>query len=106
MIPTDMEQVLENLDRRLARIEQILPTLATKEELQAVGTRAQAQIESLHDDVRIIAEGYQSLDGNARTLHSNVRSLHSDVRSLHSDVRSLTHGLTSLTTRLERKGVI
>ena len=26
---------LENLDRRLARVEQILPTLATKEELRA-----------------------------------------------------------------------
>ena len=26
---------LKNLDRRLARVEQILPTLATKEELQA-----------------------------------------------------------------------
>lgn len=30
---------LENLDRRLARIEQILPTLATKDELKTLATR-------------------------------------------------------------------
>ena len=29
-----MEEVLQNLDRRVARIEQILPTLATKDELR------------------------------------------------------------------------
>ena len=30
---------LENLDRRLARVEQILPTLATKEELKTLATK-------------------------------------------------------------------
>jgi chromosome segregation ATPase len=34
-MPTpDVPTVLENLDRRMARVEQILPTLATKEELR------------------------------------------------------------------------
>ena len=35
MIPEQMEQVLSNVDRRVERIEQILPTLATKADLQA-----------------------------------------------------------------------
>jgi uncharacterized protein YicC (UPF0701 family) len=30
---------LENLDRRLARVEQILPTLASKEELKTLATK-------------------------------------------------------------------
>jgi len=34
-----MEDRLETLDRRLDRIEQILPTLATKEDLQAFATK-------------------------------------------------------------------
>ena len=33
MNATEMEEVLKNLDRRLTNVEQILPTLATKEEI-------------------------------------------------------------------------
>ena len=53
MIPEQMEQVLGNVDRRVERIEQILPTLATKADLQAaiepLATRAElrAAIEPL-----------------------------------------------------------
>lgn len=35
MDDTMLERHLENLDRRLARVEQILPTLATRDELQS-----------------------------------------------------------------------
>ena len=34
-----MEDVLKNLDRRLTNVEQILPTLATKEDLKAFATK-------------------------------------------------------------------
>jgi alkylhydroperoxidase/carboxymuconolactone decarboxylase family protein YurZ len=34
---------LENLDRRLAKVEQILPTLATKDELKTLATRDELQ---------------------------------------------------------------
>ena len=36
---TEMEEVLKNLDRRLTSVEQILPTLATKEDLKAFATK-------------------------------------------------------------------
>ena len=39
MTVSEMEEVLKNLDRRLANVEQILPTLATKEDLKAFATR-------------------------------------------------------------------
>jgi hypothetical protein len=39
MTATEMEDVLRNLDRRLTNVEQILPTLATKEDLKAFATR-------------------------------------------------------------------
>ena len=39
MTATEMEEVLKNLDRRLTNVEQILPTLATKEDLKAFATK-------------------------------------------------------------------
>jgi hypothetical protein len=42
---------LENLDRRLARVEQILPTLATKEELRSAVADAVAPL-ATNDEIR------------------------------------------------------
>lgn len=39
MTATEMEEVLKNLDRRLSNVEQILPTLATKDDLKAFPTK-------------------------------------------------------------------
>ena len=39
MTATEMEEVLKNLDLRLTKVEQILPTLATKEDLKAFATK-------------------------------------------------------------------
>ena len=56
---------LENLDRRLARVEQILPTLATKEELKALATKDDIRelrrymdvlSEDQRGDIRLLAE--------------------------------------------------
>ena len=43
MTATEMEDVLKNLDRRLTNVEQILPTLATKEDLKAFATKEDLQ---------------------------------------------------------------
>lgn len=43
---------LENLDRGLARVEQILPTLATKEELRAEGERSRRHMDVVGDALR------------------------------------------------------
>lgn len=73
-----MEEVLENLNRRVDRIEQILPTLATKDDLQkaiaplatkeevrAEGERTRAHFdavaERLEEQIRLLAEGLLSL---------------------------------------------
>ena len=39
MNATEMEEVLKNLDRRLTNVEQMLPTLATKDDLKAFATK-------------------------------------------------------------------
>ena len=44
MTVTEMEDVLKNLDRRLMNVEQILPTLATKEDLKAFATKEDLKV--------------------------------------------------------------
>jgi hypothetical protein len=39
MSAAEMEDVLKNVERRLTNVEQILPTLATKEDLKAFATK-------------------------------------------------------------------
>ena len=45
----------ENLDRRLAKVEQILPTLATKEDLSELRRHMDILNESLREDIHFIA---------------------------------------------------
>src|SRR5262245_57211194 len=103
MTPTDMDRALMNLDHRMLAVEKILPTLATKKDLERLATKEelkgfatidalaetksglQAQMESVRDDIRIVAEGVVALERNVRTIGQ---------------------GLASLTSRLEHKGLI
>ena len=48
----------ENLDRRLARVEQILPTLATKDDLRVLATRKELKALATKDELRL---GIESL---------------------------------------------
>ena len=73
-----MEQRIENVDRRVDRIEQILPTLPTRNDLDAaiapLATKAELReveerlrrhfnviTESLRDDIRLVAEAVAAL---------------------------------------------
>jgi len=105
MKTSDMEDAIKNLDHRLAAVEQILPTLATKQDLAM--TRAELKqdlaalkaelkqdiadgrrhveivFEDVRDDISKVAEGVASL---ATGLQSNTRMLESVVRRLdHHD---------------------
>jgi len=91
MTQTEMEQVLESLDRRLSRVEQILPTLATKDDLKGFATKEDlnalaARLDTVRDDLR---------------LHTQVL-----FESLRDDVRLVAEGVAHLTSRLEARGVI
>ena len=52
---------LENLDRRVTSIEQVLPTLATKEDLREMGRHLEILIESRGDDIRLLAEAVATM---------------------------------------------
>jgi hypothetical protein len=114
-----MERRLENLDQRLARVEQILPTLATKADLERFATKAdlerfatkadlerfatkaelneglaqqRALTELVRDEVRVLADSHWQL---ARTVAANQVTL-----------QAVAHTLDTLVLRLEAKGVI
>ena len=56
-----MEAVLKSLDQRVGRIEQILPTLATKADLRAEIRGVEVLIEDARGDTRLLAEHMVSL---------------------------------------------
>ena len=55
MTATEMEDVLRNLDRRLTNVEQILPGLATKDDLQAFATKEDLKAFATKEDLTAFA---------------------------------------------------
>lgn len=51
----ELEQVVKNIDRRLSRIEQILPTLATKGEISTLATKAELSTLATKADLSTLA---------------------------------------------------
>ena len=70
MTATEMEDLLKNLDLRTSRIEQILPTLATKDDLKAFATK---------EDLREALKSYATKEDLEREING-VRVLIEDVR--------------------------
>ena len=52
MDATMIDEHLENLDRRLTRVEQILPTLATKDDLTNLRVQMKTEIAAVRSEVR------------------------------------------------------
>jgi hypothetical protein len=55
MSPSEMEMVINNLDRRLTAVEQILPTLATKEDLKVLATKQDLKDFATRQDLKDFA---------------------------------------------------
>ena len=98
LTPTEMEDRLEKLDRRLDRIEQILPTLATKDDLKGFPTKDDLAAYATKDDLKafatkedlkafatkadlgeaverfttIVGTAFEQAERNARTLHEDL----------------------------------
>ena len=65
MTNAEMEDALKNLDHRLSRVEQILPTLATRQDLhhafETARRHTDVRVEDVRDDIRKVAEGVATL---------------------------------------------
>lgn len=134
MTHTEMEEALNNCDRRLSAIEQILPTLATKQDLERFATKQDLErfatkedladvrrdllirIETLGDKFDMLADGFaahavklEKIDDLAASVASHAVKLDAIGLALGTVLERLDKNsdtLSSLTERLERRGVI
>ena len=101
---------LENLDRRLARVEQFLPTLATKEELRLAIAAAVAPL-ATKEELRLAIAPLatrQELDEKAAELLHEIREegqrsrRHMDVliEGQHGDIQLIAEHLSVVMSRL------
>ena len=93
MLVDEMESLLRNVDARLARVEQILPTLARRDDLRPL----EDNVEVLKVDVHGLKAGVDALSDKVDTNHRHMLVLHEDVKS---DIRLLAEHLADQTQRL------
>jgi hypothetical protein len=112
MTPTDMEDAIRNLDRRLEGVEQILPTLATKADLERFATKADLERFATKADLARFATKDDLESGLAQArafteqVRDDVRLLAGGYESLSTDVKGIAYMLERLIIRLEARGVI
>jgi len=102
MTQAEMEQALETLTVQVSDITQILPTLATKQDLERFATKADVErfatkadlrdgiadfkrhadilIKSVRDDIRLVAEGVASIITKVDSLAGRIDSLEQRTR--------------------------
>ena len=76
MDATMIDEHLENIDRRLTTLEQILPTLATKDELREEGERSRRQTDEVGERSR------RHMDVVAESLRSDIQLIAEHVASI------------------------
>lgn len=112
MTLTDMEDRLENLDLRLSRIEQVLPTLATKDDLKVFATKADmAQVESQQRAFTESVIGrmntlFEGVDARFASVDARFDRVETRLAGVETDVKGVQYSLDRLVQRLEAKSVI
>ena len=75
----EIEGLLKDLNTRTTRIEQKLPTLATKSDVheEAERTRQHFDVvaESMKDSIKLIADGHQALGDRIDNVSRDIRSV-------------------------------
>jgi uncharacterized protein YicC (UPF0701 family) len=93
----EIETLIKNIDDRTSRIEQILPTVATKEDLNAFATKEDLNAfatkedmreegertrrhfdvvaDGLKEGIKVIADGHKGLDDRITSLGRDIKSV-------------------------------
>ena len=94
MLISEMEAVLKSLDQRVGRIEQILPTLATKAELRDEIRGVRVLIEDVRGDVRIVHDRIDiEMAGLNRRMDENFDGLQSQFDAMQSQLAEVLRRL-------------
>ena len=98
MSPVDVILMMENFDRRLSAVEQILPTLATKDDLTAL--REDLKAFATKDDLKLYPTRTE-MDEKFEEAKRFALVLHEDLKS---DIALIAEHVADLMTRVPRRG--
>ena len=98
---SEMEAVLRNLHDRVGRIEQILPTLATKTDLERFATKADLERLSTRTDLELSAIR-TAVETSERRIRVLFEHLNGSVETLAVHLSDQMHRLSDLVERLDR----
>ena len=90
MPPIDVVTMVKNLDQRTSALEQILPTLATKEDLKAFATKEDLKAFATKKDLE---EKFEEAKRFALVLHEDLKG----------DIALLAEHLSDVMTRLSQR---
>ena len=98
MPAVDVLAMVNNLDQRLSAVEQILPTLATKDDLKVFATKEDLEAFATKEDLKAyptraeMNEKFEEAKNFARVLHEDLKD----------DIRLIAEHLADVMTRLPR----
>jgi hypothetical protein len=81
------QEALHNLDGRLARVEQILPTLATKDELKTLATKAELQAAIAPLATKANLQAAIAALATKEELHATEAKLRDEIRDAADESR-------------------
>jgi hypothetical protein len=98
MTATEMEDVLKNIDLRLTKVEQILPTLATKEDLKAFATKEDLKVYPTRDEMNA---GFNTLRQEMKEMFAEAKR-HASVlfEKTQSELETIAAHLADFSQRL------
>jgi len=92
MSPVDVILMMKNLDQRLSTVEQILPTLATKEDLKVLATKEDLKLYPTRTEME---EKFEEAKRFALVLYEDLKS----------DIKLIAEHLADVMTRLPPRGM-
>ena len=86
MDATMIDEHLGNIDRRLTRLEQILPTLATKDDLKNLATKEELKSLATKEELRLAVQ--EEGERSRRYMDVLTESLREDIHLIAAHVAS------------------
>ena len=102
MLISEMEAVLKSLDQRVGRIEQILPTLATRAELRDEVRGVKVLIEDVRGDVRVVHDRIDiEMAGLNRRMDEEFHAVQGQFDAMHGQFDRMQAQFDVMQTRLD-----
>ena len=104
MSPVDVLAMMKNLEQRTSAVEQILPTLATKEDLKALATKEDLKAFVTKEELKAALKPFATrveMEVKFEEAKRFALVLHEDLKS---DIALIAEHLADVMTRLPRQG--